>query len=81
MNSVLAKDTGDTFVTSGDVKIPTVTIDDLADNFGHPNIIKMDIQGFEADRNSWREENDTKRWIEFFNRIPPKIGKKIIKRS
>ena len=49
MNSALGRDTGDTFVTSGDVKIPTVTIDDLAENFGQPNIIKMDIQVFEAD--------------------------------
>jgi FkbM family methyltransferase len=49
MTSELGSDTGDTFVTSGDVKVPTVLIDDLADRFGHPKIIKMDIQGFEAE--------------------------------
>ena len=73
MNSVLAKDTGDTFVTSGDVKIPTDTIDDLADNFGHPNIIKMDIQGLKQDAILGARKTIQKRWIEFFNRIPPKI--------
>ena len=49
MTLELGSDSGDTFVTSGDVKVPTVLIDDLADRFGHPKIIKMDIQGFEAD--------------------------------
>ena len=49
MNLELGSDTGDTFVTAGDVKVSTVLIDDLADRFGHPRIIKMDIQGFEAD--------------------------------
>ena len=49
MRSELGSDTGDTFVSTGDLKIPAVLIDDLADKFGHPQIIKIDIQGFEAD--------------------------------
>ena len=46
MNTKLGKDTGDTFVAAGDVRVPTIVIDDLAEKFGHPRIIKMDIQGF-----------------------------------
>ena len=49
MTLELGSDTGDTFVTSGDVKVPTVLIDDLSVRFGHPKIIKMDIRGLEAD--------------------------------
>ena len=48
MKTELGKDTGDTFVNAGDVRVPTILIDDLAEKFGHPKIIKMDIQGFEA---------------------------------
>ena len=76
MNSVLAKDTGDTFITSGDVKIPTVTIDDLADNFGHPNIIKMDIQGFEADAILGARKTIQRGGLNFLIEFHPKLAKR-----
>jgi FkbM family methyltransferase len=36
-----------TLDTCGDVQVPTVTLDDLLDQFGKPDLIKIDVEGYE----------------------------------
>ena len=76
MKLELGSDTGDTFVTAGDVKVSTVLIDDLADRFGHPRIIKMDIQGFEADAILGATKTIERGNIDVIVEFDPKLSKR-----
>lgn len=66
-------DSGDTHIGSEGKKVEAIRIDDLTSKYGQPKIVKIDIQGFEADALIGAENTIKNGDVHFLIEFSPKL--------